>query len=792
MRKHCVYPKWFFHPYLGPLSSVEVEGLHVNILSLQGNSSQPTPKMRASVCMLVCVLSVCSALICPDGGMCDDGNTCCQTSGGGYGCCPLPNAECCSDHLHCCHEGTLCDMEHGTCVNKTHTLEWVRRVVAKQTTLPQAVVCPDQESECPDDTTCCQMPDGTWGCCPMPNAVCCEDKRHCCPAGTTCDLPHSRCVSSTLGSTPLLRKFPAIHVGGKRDAVVKEISVKFPDSNDVVCPDKVSTCPDDTTCCILANGSYGCCPLPNAVCCDDYVHCCPEGTTCDLEHSTCVLANELTTMTAEAPPILLLKPTVDSVPCNDTVACATGFTCCKKQDSEWGCCPLPEAVCCEDHIHCCPHGTVCDLSEGTCNDPTDLSHTVPLVKKVPAFPRPSQPANQKCDESFSCPQDATCCKLASGAWGCCPLPQAVCCEDHLHCCPHDTVCNVAAGTCDSVPDAGVRLTVPWVSKTPAVALMSESERCDETSACPTGTTCCKEKSGTWACCQLPRAVCCEDHEHCCPQGYKCDVAHKSCEHPSLPSMPWVRKQPALSVTHSSYADPSANMESQHGHKCDAQTTCPRGNTCCYMAKLSKWGCCPLPQAVCCGDGDHCCPSGYTCDKEKPVCTKGNLQIAWFEKQPAMIAQGSEVTRGLGDVKCDNTTSCAAGTTCCRLRTGKWGCCPLVKAVCCEDHEHCCPQGYTCDLQSGTCIKPSTTHTLALTLVHTLSEQDEDEVMCDATRRCPKSQTCCRIPDNEWACCPFEQAVCCKDMKHCCPKGYTCDPEKRCTKASPFTWWDNLL
>ncbi|KAG7335498.1 hypothetical protein KOW79_000191 [Hemibagrus wyckioides] len=745
--------------------------------------------------------------------MCENGNTCCQTAWGGYGCCPLPNAECCSDHLHCCHEGTLCDMEHGTCVNKTHTLKWVRRVDAKQITLPQAVVCPDQESECPDDTTCCQMPDGTWGCCPMPNAVCCEDKRHCCPEGTTCDLPHSKCVSAVRSSTPLLRKFPAI----RRDAVVKEVSVKFPGSNDeglnrfskrilsisddnllhtrqfpshdkVICPDKVSMCPDDTTCCKLANGSYGCCPMPNAVCCEDYVHCCPEGTTCDLEHNTRDMASELNMMNVEATSTLRLKNTVDSVACNDTAACPSGSTCCRKPDGDWACCPLPEAVCCDDHVHCCPQATVCNLSMGTCDDPVDLSLSIPMVKKVPAFSQPSQPVDEKCDPSFSCPQDTTCCKMASGGWGCCPLPQAVCCEDHLHCCPHNTVCNVQAGTCDSVSDVGARLTVPWVSKTPAVALEPENEQCDETSVCLTGTTCCKQESGTWACCLLPRAVCCEDHEHCCPQGYKCDVAHESCEHPTLPSMPWVIKQPALSVMRSTLADPSSNVvsDSQHEPKCDARTSCPRGNTCCFMTKLSQWGCCPLPQAVCCGDGDHCCPSGYTCDKEKPTCTKGNHQIPWFKKQPAMR---SEVTSDLGDMKCDDATSCAAGTTCCKLRTGKWGCCPLAQAVCCEDHKHCCPHDYTCDLKSGTCIKPSTTHAVALALIHT---QDEDELMCDATRRCTKTQTCCRSSDSEWACCPFEQAVCCDDMKYCCPKGYACDPEKHCTKASPPTWWDNSL
>jgi hypothetical protein len=28
-------------------------------------------------------------------------------------------------------------------------------------------------------------------------------------------------------------------------------------------------------------------------------------------------------------------------------------------------------------------------------------------------------------------------------------------------------------------------------------------------------------------------------------------------------------------------------------------------------------------------------------------------------------------------------------------TGEYGCCPLPKAVCCTDHEQCCPNGYPC-------------------------------------------------------------------------------------------------
>ena len=46
---------------------------------------------------------------CPDGvSTCPDGNTCCKTDAG-YGCCPLPNAVCCSEHAHCCPHGYECE-----------------------------------------------------------------------------------------------------------------------------------------------------------------------------------------------------------------------------------------------------------------------------------------------------------------------------------------------------------------------------------------------------------------------------------------------------------------------------------------------------------------------------------------------------------------------------------------------------------------------------------------------------------------------------------------------------------
>ncbi|XP_016093450.1 granulins-like [Sinocyclocheilus grahami] len=323
--------------------------------------------VRAGVVVLLCVcLNVCGALICPDGGSL---YVCLQ-------------AECCSDHLHCCYQGTLCDLVHSKCVNKTHILDWVEKVATKQ----KAVICPDQESECPDDTTCCQMPDGSWGCCPMKDAVCCEDKRHCCPQGTKCDLEHSKCVSATYGPSPLWRKFAA----RRRKPSERKAA-------------------------------------------------------CDLVHSMCVSANGFMVKMAAKIPATSLKPKEKVVPCNETVACASGTTCCKTQEGTWACCPLPKAVCCEDHIHCCPEDTVCDLAASTCDDPADLSVSVPWMAKVPTFPIAS--SNQKCDETSSCPDGSTCCRLSSGKWGCCPLPQAVCCKDMKHCCPVGYRCDPEVQGC---------------------------------------------------------------------------------------------------------------------------------------------------------------------------------------------------------------------------------------------------------------------------------------------------------------------------------------------------------
>lgn len=84
--------------------------------------------------------------------------------------------------------------------------------------------------------------------------------------------------------------------------------------------------------------------------------------------------------------------------------------------------------------------------------------------------------------------------------------------------------------------------------------------CDDTTQCPPDNTCCcmREFFGfcfTWACCPLPRATCCEDQQHCCPEDLPvCDTVAGRCLAKAGAgfegSVPLVEKQPATHVPRS--------------------------------------------------------------------------------------------------------------------------------------------------------------------------------------------------------------------------------------------------
>lgn len=341
---------------------------------------------------------------------CSEGYTCCTSTGFGWGCCPMKDAVCCGDR--CCPKGFQCDKARKTCI----------KPIAENM---KAVICPDGESECPDGSTCCQLSDQQWGCCPLEKAICCEDHLHCCPSDTKCDLKQSKCLSE-YGVMEMWTKFPA-----RRRFAMKNTQVHNVQCNGTV------YCPGNATCCVMASGEYGCCPLPDAVCCSDKIHCCPQGTTCVGDTGECQGKHASMRWRTKMPAVV--KGAMIDVKCNATTSCPAGETCCKQPSGDWGCCPIPLAVCCEDHEHCCPNGYTCNLASETCEK---QSVSVPAIVK----PSPAS-ASVKCDDEVQCPSPATCCKVASGSWACCPYEQATCCEDEMHCCPYGYKCNMGAEAC---------------------------------------------------------------------------------------------------------------------------------------------------------------------------------------------------------------------------------------------------------------------------------------------------------------------------------------------------------
>ncbi|XP_048579549.1 progranulin-like isoform X2 [Nematostella vectensis] len=741
--------------------------------------------------------------VCPDkASKCPDGNTCCKLSSDQYGCCPLPNAMCCDDGVHCCPNGYTCDTSSGRCSKGDSVLPLFKKTPAKQL---KNVVCPDGASECPDGNTCCKLSSGQYGCCPLPNAVCCDDGVHCCPNGYTCDTASGTCNKGD-SVLPLFKKTPA-----------KQLK-------NVVCPDGTSQCPDGNTCCKLSFGQYGCCPLPNAVCCDDGVHCCPDGYTCNSSSGTCSEGDSVLPLFKKTP-----AKQLKNVVCPDGAShCPDGNTCCKLSSGQYGCCPLPNAVCCDDGVHCCPNGYTCNSSGGTCNKGDSV---LPLFKKTPA----KQLKHVVCPDGTSqCPDGNTCCKLSSGQYGCCPLPNAVCCDDGVHCCPNGYTCNSSSGTCsegDSV--------LPLFKKTPAKQL--KNVVCpDETSQCPDGNTCCKLSSGQYGCCPLPNAVCCDDGVHCCPNGYTCDTSSGSCNKGDS-VLPLFKKTLAKQLKN--VVCPGGEAECPDGNTCcklssgqygccplpnavccddgsvlplvkktpaqkfkhviceGSHLACPDGTTCCKK-RSGGYACCPIPKAVCCSDEVHCCPNGYSCDLSSKKCVKGASRVPILQNSLALcidIQTTSELSTlhsvslisaannrpgasGANYITCNDGSHCYDYETCCELSTGSYGCCPLPNAVCCSDGKHCCPCGYHCDISSSTCdmAKDST----PMVSYHaTVQRAGVGEIKCKDGSHCNTGETCCLVGPTKYGCCPLPSAVCCADMQHCCPSGYTCnDKSEHCQRG----------
>ncbi len=115
----------------------------------------------------------------------------------------------------------------------------------------------------------------------------------------------------------------------------------------------------------------------------------------------------------------------------------------------------------------------------------------------------------KCPDGESyCADGQTCCKIASGGYGCCPYQNATFCSDGEHCCPNGHSCELKSGACVNGAN-GESLSL---QKLPTRSY----GYCPDYTYCPSGDSCCKLYTGGYGCCPYSKAVCCSDGEHCCP------------------------------------------------------------------------------------------------------------------------------------------------------------------------------------------------------------------------------------------------------------------------------------
>uniref|UniRef100_A0A8C5HSU7 Progranulin-like n=1 Tax=Gouania willdenowi TaxID=441366 RepID=A0A8C5HSU7_GOUWI len=158
------------------------------------------------------------------------------------------------------------------------------------------------------------------------------------------------------------------------------------------------------------------------------------------------------------------------------------------------------------------------------------------------------------------------------------------------------------------------------------------------------------------------------------------------------------------------------------NKCPDGSFCSDFTTCCKTSQ--GFSCCLYPQAVCCSDLVHCCPSGFACNIAKQSCVKPNLpwmDVPMLEKEAAiepnmldlsitpfeeMKTNDIQDQRKVSVIYCDNYHTCPDGTTCCRSPSMVWSCCPYSPGKCCLDGYHCCPWGFDCDWSYQHCVRQS--------------------------------------------------------------------------------------
>ncbi|CAG9540315.1 unnamed protein product [Cercopithifilaria johnstoni] len=97
-----------------------------------------------------------------------------------------------------------------------------------------------------------------------------------------------------------------------------------------------------------------------------------------------------------------------------------------------------------------------------------------------------------------CPDTATCCLIGTDVYGCCPMMDAVCCDDRTHCCPPDTKCDMVHRQClrNEVSMSRTNKRAKHMAKKTNITKNRQFMKiCSgANSSCTTSHTCCQRRS----------------------------------------------------------------------------------------------------------------------------------------------------------------------------------------------------------------------------------------------------------------------------------------------------------
>ncbi|KAI6203222.1 Granulin [Aphelenchoides besseyi] len=335
--------------------------------------------------------------------------------------------------------------------------------------------------------------------------------------------------------------------------------------------------------------------------------------------------------------------------CGDGSFCPSGTTCCDIGSGEYGCCPIPDAVCCSDKLHCCPQGMTCDTTHSMCTNGYIRQPFHQKMKTERQVGSDSWESNsiedeevengsEECkDHKSRCPEHTTCCSAKGKTTGCCPMEDAVCCTDGLHCCPPDHTCNLEEETCEPTTGNEISKSKPWYKSLASTRIVRKKgvkyqpslQECSNGDTCNGQSTCCYNADDNEAyCCAYANGKCCRNGKKCCSEGFSCSEYGDECvreENGVSISMRMIQTKIAKGVEGESNEQPD--------QKCPDGTRCSPLNTCCPIRSHLDGGiigyqCCELTNGVCCND--HCCPRGHRCSTDGR-CEKSvlNKPVNWF-------------------------------------------------------------------------------------------------------------------------------------------------------------------